>query len=171
MTVKITKKIFLLLFLVLFIETGFAGAHPIYLSLCQIDYNAENHSLEISVKIFADDLLNALRERKQTDLHLGEQQENQKTNEYIFNYLKDNLDIKIDNKPVTVSYVGKEMEDSAVWCFLEVTDIASFSKIQVTDQILTEIYDSQSNVVQVNNKGKILNLLLKKDNPSGELSF
>ncbi len=171
MSVKITKKIFLLFYLVLFIETGFASAHPFYLSLCQIDYNAENHSLEISVKIFADDLLNALRERKQTDLHLGEQQENPKTNEYVFNYLKDNLSIKTDNTPVTISYVGKEMEDSAVWCFLEVTDVASFSKIQVTDQILTEIYDSQSNVVQVNNKGKILNLLLKKDNPSGELSF
>ena len=145
--------------------------HPFYVSICQIDYNEQNSSLEISVKIFADDLLIALENRKLKDLHLGEKQENPKTDEIVFNYLKEKLSVRTDDKTCNFSFVGKEIEDNAVWCYLEVTEVSPFKKIEVTNGILTEIYDAQNNIIQVENKGKILNLLLKKDNQTGELIF
>ncbi|MCF6333363.1 MAG: hypothetical protein L3J11_08765 [Draconibacterium sp.] len=64
------------------------NAHPFYVSICQVDYNKENQSLEISVKIFANDLLVALEKAGATKIFLGEKKENPETDKFIFNYLK-----------------------------------------------------------------------------------
>ena len=149
----------------------FAHAHPFYVSICQIDYNQQNRALEISVKIFADDLLTALNQKKIVDIHLGEPQENPKSDEHIFNYLTENLAFKIGNKPIEFSFVGKEMEDDAVWCYLEIKNIDPLDEISVYNTILTEVYETQNNIVQVNLNGKVKNLLLKKSNTNGQLSF
>ena len=51
---KIVKKI-VFVFCFFIFWSPFSQAHPFYVSICQIDYNKENSSLEISIKIFADD--------------------------------------------------------------------------------------------------------------------
>jgi len=82
--VNLIKKLFLLIFFVL---PASGWAHPFYVSLCQVDYNNQNHTLEISVKIFADDLLRAIENKGISDLHLGEDMENPESGKYIFNYI------------------------------------------------------------------------------------
>ena len=168
---KIAKILFLFFVLIFFAGSKHASAHPFYVSICQIDYNNESHSLEISVKIFADDLLLALEKRKHTDIHLGEDKENPETNSYIFDYLTDNLKITVDKNPLEYYLLGKEMEDDAVWCYLEIKNVNKFSDIYVSNSILTEIFKTQNNIVQVSFGGKTKNLLLKKENPTGSLSF
>jgi hypothetical protein len=85
--VKIAKKIFFLFFILFFAGTGMGLAHPFYVSICQMGYNRQNHSLEISVKIFADDLQTALNNRNIENLFLGEPKENPESNHYISEYL------------------------------------------------------------------------------------
>jgi hypothetical protein len=148
-----------------------AVSHPFYVSLCKVDYNAVDQSFEISVKIFADDLLAALSEKGFDDLYLGEEKENPKTGEHIFNYLKENLFIKTDDKPCTFTFIGKEMDDDAVWCYLEARGVSPFNTIEITNRILTEIFETQNNIVQVNKNGRILSLLLKRNNTTGRLNF
>ncbi|QGY42670.1 hypothetical protein GM418_03075 [Maribellus comscasis] len=168
---KIVKKIIFLSLLTFFAETGTGAAHPFYVSICQINYNTQNRALEISVKIFADDLMAALEQRNVKDLHLGEPQENSETDKYIFSYLKDKLQIATEEKTLDYFFLGKEMEDDAVWCYLETDEVNTFNKIEVTNTILTELFDTQNNIVQVTSKGKTKNLLLKKGNTSGSLNF
>ena len=141
------------------------------MSICQIDYNEQNHSLEISVKIFADDLQAALTNRNIENLFLGEQRENPESNEYISAYLNDNLSISVNNKPLQFLFLGKEPEDDAFWCFMEIQNVNPFKEIEVTDAILTEIFDTQSNIVQVTFHEKTKNLLLRKGKTNGSLSF
>lgn len=168
---KIAKIIFIVALVSIFAGNKPVAAHPFYVSICQIDYNNENHALEISVKIFADDLLVALDKRKHSDIHLGEEKENPETDSYIFEYLRNKLKIKVDNTPLDYYFLGKEMEDDAVWCYLEIEDVNEFSEIYVSNSILTEIFETQNNIVQVSKEGKTKNLLLKKENITGILSF
>lgn len=168
---KISKKITIpILFILLFLpRMGFA--HPLHVSLCQVDFNPQENILEISVKIFADDLLKALEAENIPDLYLGEENENPKSDEYIFNYLKKNLSFEVNGKKADYSYIGKEMEDDAVWCFVQINNVTKLNQLEATDHILTEIYDDQNNIVQVNNGEKILNLLLDRKKTSGKLDF
>ena len=168
---KITKKITYLFITFLLFLSQLAFAHPLHVSLCQIDFKPQSKTLEISVKIFADDLLNALSKQNIPDLYLGEQKENPKSDEYVFNYLQNNLSFKINGNKIEYDYIGKEMEDDALWCFIQINNITELNQIEVSDRILTEIFDDQNNIVEVNKNGKIRNLLLDRKNTVGTLDF
>ncbi len=167
---KIGKKIILPV-LFLFLGVFFSQAHPFYVSICQVNYNQQNQSLEISVKIFADDLLVALSEEGHEKLYIGEDKENEHTDEYIFNYLTDKIHFSVNENEVQANFVGKEMEKDVVWTYLEINDIAQLNDIEVSCNLLTDVFSDQSNIIQVNKNGKIKNLLLSKRDTSGRLNF
>nr|WP_319509610.1 DUF6702 family protein [uncultured Draconibacterium sp.] len=167
---KIGKKIILPV-LFLFLGVFFSQAHPFYVSICQVNYNQQNQSLEISVKIFVDDLLVALSEEGHEKLYIGEDKENEHTDEYIFNYLTDKIHFSVNEKEVQANFVGKEMEKDVVWTYLEINDIAQLNDIEVSCNLLTDVFSDQSNIIQVNKNGKIKNLLLSKRDTSGRLNF
>lgn len=167
---KINKKLVIpILFLLLGVFSS--SAHPFHVSLCQVDYNPENQSLEISVKIFVDDLLVALNEEEHNKLYIGEDRENENTDKYIFDYLTQKLQLKVNDRDVLANFVGKELEKDVVWTYLEVEDIKALDEIEVSCGLLTEVFDDQSNIVQVNKNGDIKNLLLGKGNTQGKLNF
>ena len=138
------------------------NSHPFYVSICQINFNEQNHSLEISVKIFADDLQAALSERNIENLFLGESREIPQSNQFILEYLTENLSISANGKPREFSFIGKELEDDAVWCYMEIKNVNVLNSIEVKDTILTGMFDTQNNIVQVTSNGKTKNLLLRK---------
>lgn len=158
---KIMKKMFFI-FCFSLICGGLVNAHPFYVSIFQIDFNKENQTLEISVKTFADDLLLGLKNVGFNKIYLGEKKENPKTDEYIFNYLKANFKLKVNDKIVDFNFVGKEIETDVVWSFMEVEDVSVINKIEVECTVLTEVLKTQSNIVQINNGDGIKSLLLNK---------
>lgn len=165
-----TKKLF---FLIYFFLIGFISvqAHPFYVSICQIDFNSETHSLEISVKTFADDLILALEKEGATKIYLGEEKENPATNKLIFNYLKSHLSLKVNGEKVAFKFIGKEMETDAVWTYLEIDNISELNEIEVNCTLLTEIFDSQNNIIQINKGEGIKSMLLDRKKNKDSLTF
>jgi hypothetical protein len=140
-------------------------------SICQIDFNKEHQTLEISVKTFVNDLLLALKEGGSPELFLGEERENEKADDYIYDYLKRNLKIKVNGKAVSYSFIGKELETDVVWSYLEIEGVTELNKIEVECSVLTEVFESQSNIIQVNDGTGIRNLLLSKRKTVDSISF
>lgn len=157
---KIIKKSFLVFFLLTICLL--TNAHPFYVSICQVDFNKKNETLEISVKTFADDLLLGLKNAGVTQVYLGEEKENPNTDQFIFDYLQINLKFKVNGKKVNYLFVGKEMETDVVWSYLEIEGITSLNEIEVECRLLTEVLESQSNIIQINNGEGIKSLLLTK---------
>lgn len=139
-----------------------SNAHPFYVSICQIDFNKENQSLEISVKTFADDLILALENAGAKKIYLGEEKENPETDQFIFDYLKSNLKIKVNGKLFNFRFVGKEIETDVVWTYLEIEGISALNEIEVECSILVEVLETQSNIIQINDGTGIKILLLSK---------
>lgn len=167
---KIIKKLILIFSLFLFWSVS-ANSHPFYVSICQIDFNKEHQTLEISVKTFVNDLLFALKEGGSPELFLGEERENEKADDYIYDYLKRNLKIKVNGKAVSYSFIGKELETDVVWSYLEIEGVTELNKIEVECSVLTEVFESQSNIIQVNDGTGIRNLLLSKRKTVDSISF
>lgn len=164
------KKLFILSILILF--CAFEGqSHPFYVSICQVDFNEQNHTLEISVKTFADDLLMGLKKQGFSKIYLGEARENPKTDEYIFNYIRSKLKFRINDKEVDYKFIGKELESDVVWTYLEIENVNDLSKMEVFCSLLTEIYNTESNIIQVNKNGTIKNLLLNQKKTNDSLTF
>lgn len=167
---KINKKNVLLFLLVVF-SANFLNAHPYYVSICKVDYNEQTKSLEIAVKTFADDLLLGLENAGKNKLYLGEVKENPNTDNYISEYLSEAIQFEVNDKKVNFLFVGKEIEKDVVWSYLEIEGVGDLKRIQVNCNLLTEVLEGQSNIIQVNKNGTIKNLLLSKNTTSGKLNF
>lgn len=167
---KISKKIIISLLLLMLKVTN-ADAHPFYVSIYQVDYNKENSSLEISVKIFTDDLLLALKNCSRTKLYLGEEQEDENADEYIMNYLQKHLKFVVNGKLSTYAFVGKEIEKDVVWTYLEIGKVKEFKQITVDCDVLTKEYATQNNIVQISKDGDTKSLLLNRNKIAETLDF
>ncbi len=164
-----TKKLFFLIYFFLVQIPVFA--HPFYISICQVDFNAENHSLEISIKIFADDLIRALENKGAPELFLGEEKEIPQTDSLINAYIQSKYAFIVNGQKKSFYFIGKELDTDAVWCYFEIDKINELNQIEVHCDLLTELYDSQSNVIQVTKNGETKNMLLSKRKTVDLLKF
>lgn len=162
-------RILLLTFLIF--GSSFLSAHPFYVSICEVNYNSETKSLEISLRIFTDDLEKTMQDWSAEKLYLGENNESQKTDSLLKNYILQELTIAVDGKSTPFHFIGKEVVQALTWIYLETENISDFEKIELSNRILFQTFPSQTNLVHVNNKGETKSLLLTKNNPVGELNW
>jgi len=151
------------------------GVHEFHLSKCDINYNEEEKALQISLRIFIDDLEEAIAAvLKEDNLKLCTSKEAVNADSILVVYLSENLKVDVDNVKHQISYVGKEVSDDllAVWCYFEVLDVAPQKAISIENKILIETFDDQSNVVSLKySKDKKDYFLLQKGETSGTLQL
>lgn len=130
--------------------------HPLYVSVTEINHNAADKNLEISCKIFTDDFEKTLTNIYHTKVDLTAPANKAEADKLVMEYIKSHLLLKLDNKAVTLSFVGFEKENDAVWSYFEVQNTAAPKKIEVVNTILYETYEKQMNLmhVTVNNNRK-----------------
>jgi hypothetical protein len=144
--------------------------HEFYVSLCKIDHNAETSALEITMRIFTDDLENGIT-GSQDFYGLGTIDEPADSDSLIFSYILENFKVNLDGNCMKLNYIGKEVEVDVTWIYIEIEEVEFIGRIEVSNHMLTELFEGQVNVVNVNYTGKTLGLLLKQDSPTGVLKF
>ncbi|MGH7495270.1 MAG: DUF6702 family protein [bacterium] len=145
--------------------------HPYYISICEVDHIAQAQTLEITFKIFTDDLEEALAAQGAGKMHLGTAEEDKNAGRYIFSYLKKKVAFLVEGDSATFTYIGKEVEAEITWCYVEAKNVAAISKIEVVNRLLLERHDEQVNIVHVKADSKRKSLLLHKNRVSGTLTF
>lgn len=146
--------------------------HPLHVSVTEIEFNEKNKSLEIMMRIFTDDLEEAIR-RQQNDksLNILHPPEGKTTDQIISDYLAAHLRLSLDGKIRKLNYLGHEVEADAVVCYIEVTGVKNWKYIEIRNNIITEVYDDQSNIINVTVNDKVKSLRLTESEQSGRLTF
>ena len=150
---------------------AFTTVHKYYVSVTKIEYVKEKESLQIISRIFIDDFEKLLRERYDEKITLDIEDELSTVNMYIERYLKEKLQININDKPANIKYLGKEYEDDIIFCYLEIEGIKEIKSFQITNKILMDLFDEQENIIRININGKNKSFILKKGNDKGLLNF
>jgi hypothetical protein len=145
--------------------------HDFHVAIITIDHNPQTKALEITCKVFTDDLENAMEAIGGIKLSLGEKNEHPKTDEMLFAYLQNRLQLSVNGQKAEFDWVGKEIELDATWMYIEIPNVADLNALEVTCRILTERFDDQSNLVHVSAKGTRKSLYLRKDLVQDHLSF
>ena len=144
--------------------------HPFFVSMTEFDYNAKDKDLEISVRIFTDDLENTIRKNhpgiKVDILHPTDQQQ---MNQFVFDYIQKHLLVSVNGKPMQASFVGYEEQSESIWSYLEIKNIASIQKINIANSLLHDYNSNQINMMhaKVNNEEKSYKL----DYPDTNVEF
>ncbi len=152
-------------------DTQTPGAHPFYISVCQIDYNPDTDTLEMSFRIFTDDLEQALETMGSNRLHLGTEREAEKADLYIGRYLARNVEFQINGRRVNAAFLGKEVDTEATWCYVEIADIPVLDTMTVTNTLLFETFEDQVNLVHVKANDQKKSLVFNRQLVSQTLDF
>ena len=136
-----------------------------------MNHNAKDKTLEISCKLFADDFEKGLEQVYKTPVDITNPKDKKQTEQYISDYLKKHLQLKIDGKAVSIEYLGFEKEGEAAWCYLQVSNVSSVKKIEITDKILHETFNTQINIIHVTVNGERKSNRLNYPDATVEVSF
>jgi hypothetical protein len=61
--------------------------------------------------------------------------------------LFEKLNLIVDGKEKKRVYIGNEIEDDAMWCYMEYEGIKKYKTLKITSKILLEKFDDQANII------------------------
>lgn len=143
--------------------------HPFYVSVVEIQHNTKEKSVEISVRIFTEDLEQVLKKQNGSLIDLSKASNKAIADKAIHQYILSKLQIQIDGKPLVMNYLGFEIQQESIWCYFEVPNIHSVKKIDVTCNLLYEWQEQQINIIHAKANG--IEKSFKLDNPNTQTSF
>ena len=128
--------------------------HPYYMSVTEFEYKPAEKEVQVSCKIFTDDLEETLKKeykRKVDILNAASKKENE---QLLNSYLQQHLRLQLDGKPVALKMIGFEGEGEAVWIYLVTTNTAAFKSAVVFNDLLYSYREDQLNIIHFKNKGE-----------------
>jgi hypothetical protein len=162
------KRITILLAIIFVLFSSF-GIHKFYVSIYQINYVKEKKMIQITSRIFMDDLNSVLQKKFGRATHIGAANETPEDAILMEKYLLENFTIKVNGQQKTLIYLSKEMETNVVICYFKIKDISKIKSVEIQNRNLFELSDEQQNIIQANIFGTKQNLLLTPDNVKGLL--
>lgn len=131
-------------------------AHPFYVSVTEFNFNEKEKLMEITCKVFLDDLEKALKTQTNSTVELTSPAVPKKAQEIVSAYFRKRLQLKLDDKSTQLEFVGYEKEAASVWVYFQVSNINTVKKITVTNNILYEMHFNQISIMhaQVGNNKK-----------------
>ena len=119
--------------------------HPYYVSVSEVRIDSISKSVNVSCKLFTDDLQDALYRINKTPVDLSVQSENQQ--KMLENYFKERLKLTIGLKAIPLVFIGYEIEEEATWCYFEFNKIDSFGKVIIVNTLLYDYLPEQTNLI------------------------
>lgn len=123
--------------------------HPFHVSVVEINHNATDKTLEISCKIFTDDFEKVLAQNYKTKTDLINPPNKAAMDTLVKRYLFSHFSIKANGKPCQLTYVGFENDKEAAYGYIEVDNIASVSKVDISSNIMYDMFNDQMNIFHV----------------------
>jgi hypothetical protein len=163
------KSIFVAFIFVLFVSLSSFSIHKFYVSIYQINYVPQKKMLQITSRIFFDDLNDALKKKYNKSTHIGEQNESEEDVVLMKKYISDNFSIKINGQSKAINYLSKELEGNVLVCYHTVKDVSKIKSLEIQNTTLFDLNEEQQNIIQTNIYGKKQSLLLTVDNVKGLL--
>ncbi|KAA3622794.1 MAG: hypothetical protein DWP94_07485 [Flavobacterium sp.] len=162
-------KIPVLLLLILMLTSS--TAHKFYVSITMIEFVEEKESLQIISKIFTDDIEDVLQERYDKNIHLDSKKETKKAEIFLKEYLKKKIQINVNGEPANYTYIGREYDIDITKVYLEINGISKVESLEVSNEVLMEMFEEQQNIVHFKNGDSRRSLVLEKEYPKGMLNF
>lgn len=147
--------------------------HPFHVSVTDIKFKEELKSIQISTSIFLDDLelgLKAYTGNQTLDI----------VDEASWDFVQTSLKPYVLSKflirdekgrKYDLNYIGAEIEDDVMWCYLEIEKVKKLKSVTVTNEILHEVWNDQENLIHFSAFGDTKSARLFKEEKSFDFSW
>ena len=123
--------------------------HPFHVSVAEIKYKEDKKAIQISVRIFLDDLELALQAYSGNDkLDITKEADWDLVKENLEPYVSERIRLWDEkDKEYELNWVGAEIEEDVIWCYIEVEKVKKLKQVKVLNSILHEVWGDQENLV------------------------
>ena len=132
-------------------------AHPQHQSTAEIVLNAQRGMLEISLRVWPDQLREALQaSRCGSKAHAAERQ--------IMCYVQAHMHVMEGEQALPLRWVGQEMDDGVLWIYVETT--WPKKDLRILNRMFFDVADDQINVVQLKQDALKRTVIQTRQGPS-----
>lgn len=143
------KRIVVVLLLVFTFAISSFGVHKFYMAIYQINYVPEKKMLQITSRIFMDDLNRTLEKKYKKKFYLGTDKESLESVVFLKKYLSEKLSIKVNGQTKTMNFLSKEIDGDVLVCYLNIKEISKLSSLEIVNSVLIDGFLEQQNIVHV----------------------
>ena len=151
-------------------------AHPLRLSLCEIEYTSDKQLLTINLKLFLTDVNEAIVfDPYSKELAFCQPNEPAKADQMLLDYLKQFFHVKINGKVVDLKIKHKKLsgegDNTALWVYFEHEHGEPLASMEIKNAVFTDLFFDQNNIVYAHINGESKSLMLNKKTPAHQLTF
>ncbi|MEQ9297741.1 MAG: hypothetical protein RIF33_04215 [Cyclobacteriaceae bacterium] len=146
--------------------------HPFHISVLDMEYDEDSKAIEISCRIFLDDLEETLRAYSdEARLDIMDEASREKVHIELERYFREKVKISVNGKTAEMNYLGEEIDGDVMWCYIEIAKVKKLQSIEVENQLLLDSFDDQMNLVHMKAFGSTKSLKLYQFNEWGEITY
>ena len=147
-----------------------SSSHPIHISVLEAKHNPQSATLELSAKIFADDLQDIILEELGLETDLMNLSATTSNTPSIEQYLQKHIFISLNGQTVSGKVLGYEQEGMSLWVYLEYPAPYVIKTMSMTNTLLLSKYDDQKNMVHLQANGSKKTFILDRRKTALEYS-
>jgi hypothetical protein len=122
-------------------------SHDFHVSVCDIEFSKSSNSIQISQRIFLDDIEVALNNKYDANLRLDDESTKTYRDSLIHVYLFEKINLRVDGLEKKRVFIGSEIEDDALWCYIEYESVGKFQVLEIQSTVLLDTFEDQANIV------------------------
>lgn len=121
--------------------------HKFYVAIFQVQFVPEKKRVQITSRMFIDDLNKALEKKYHTKTSIGNGPEQTEDVVLLKKYFAENLKLKINGKPQSLLYISNEVEEDVLVTYLTIKEITKFDDLQIQNSLLIDWNPEQQNIM------------------------
>ncbi len=138
-----------------FLRIFFFFLHPFFVSMTEVNYVPKEKTMEVSVRIFTDDLENTIKNlHKDYPLDILHPKDSTFVNKWIDQYVKSRLQVRVNNVVRPMQFIGYEEQSESIWIYFEIKNVPEPKQVHVFNTLLYDYKKEQINMIRFKNGSK-----------------
>ena len=163
-------------FLALLLSYNITFAHPLRLSLCEIEFYSKKNILTVNLKLFLTDVNEALVFNPYSnELAFCQPNEHSDAEKMLMEYLNRFFYVKFNSKKIDLEIKKKKLsgegDNTALWIYLEKPVKGKFNSMEVKNAVFTDLFYDQNNIVYIHIDEGSKSIMLNKETSTYKLNF
>ncbi len=158
--------------LILWINFCSIFVHPLYVSITNMDIDASNKQVTMSIRIFTDDLETILHNKYNVEGWIGTPNEHRDGRRLLREYVNERFAIEVNhNEKLSLVIDSMVIMEDMMWFYVKGETKQPIRYMEISNQLLTDFFAKQNNLVIISNGREENGYKLNRKNHKIELSL
>lgn len=123
--------------------------HAVYIGVIEIVPREHSDNLEMRIKLFTDDLEEAIRDETGQGILIRDQEALNQFKDLIRVYIENHLSVAINGEPTDFVLLKIEPENDTTWSYFLIDKPGSIQSVTINSDLLLHVFPDQTNVIHL----------------------